>query len=103
MIDYEAAKQIVSKSWIPIVEEEIGAAAVIVDEKSEEYEWGWVIYWRPAEPLRVPGEAARGAYLPFVVDRTNGVSFPVGTSGLYFAVRRLLGPDDPRLERWSEG
>ena len=103
MIDYETARQIVISKWLPHKEEELGWPVVVDDEETEEYEWGWVIYYRPAEPERIPKTVARRGYLPLVVDRSNGLSFPVGTSGLYPAVRKLLGADDPRLERWSEG
>ncbi|HEX4607061.1 MAG TPA: hypothetical protein VH092_02560 [Urbifossiella sp.] len=49
-IDFAEAKRLVGEQWLPIAEERVGTAVRVVDELCVEYEWGWVIHWRPAGP-----------------------------------------------------
>jgi hypothetical protein len=90
MIDFETAKRRIIETWLPICGEDLMTPAVLLDDKTEEHAWGWVFYWAPADPSKVPENEAKWGYHPLLVDRTNGNVHPVGTAGMKIAIAQLL-------------
>jgi hypothetical protein len=94
MIDIDTAKQLITEQWLPACEEDLETPAMLLEDKTEEFEWGWTFYWQPVDPSQVPKDRAKWGYLPILVDRTNGNVCPVGTAGLKVAILHLLSGRD---------
>lgn len=74
--------------WLSIVEEAFHCPARVDESLTQEFEWGWVIFLVPTDPAEC---RSRQMKYRFAYDRTAEVSIPVGTKGLSFAVRELMG------------
>jgi hypothetical protein len=83
------AREIVLEEWLPVCQLESEAPVVLVDEATEEHEWGWVFYVQPS-PGDLPVEDGSHECSAFIVDRETGISLPVSTAGLRVSVARLL-------------
>ena len=94
MIDIETAKQMVMDKWFPAYEEDLETPAMLLENNTEEHEWGWVFYWGPADPAQVPNDRAKWGYLPIIVDRINGNIRQVGGAGIKVAIAKLLWERD---------
>lgn len=108
-IDFAETKRLVGEQWLPIAAERVGTAVAIVDELCVEYEWGWVIHWRPVEPEKGDPRFVNEYHFPFTADRVTGT---VGLSGGTFGIERgivellqwrppeLCGPYPPGRRHW---
>jgi len=90
MIDVSAAKQIIIDTHLPTCKAYVGAPVRIVDEDTEEHEWGWTFYCEVEERYRASSELAKAYYTAFLVDRLTGITLPTSISGIGFAVQRLM-------------
>jgi hypothetical protein len=109
-IDFVEAKRLAAEEDFGYYEEEMGTALAVVDELCEEYEWGWVIRWRPIDPEKRNSRARNKPYFPITVDRVTG---KVGSSGGTHGIKRgiiellqlrppeLCGPYPPGRQRWQ--
>lgn len=109
MIDFATAKRLVGEQWLPIAAKQVGTPVAIVDEFSVEYEWGWVIHWRPVAPEQGDSLFVNEYHFPFTADRVTG---NVGLSGGTFGIERgivellqrrppeLCGPYPPGQHHW---
>ncbi len=109
MIDFAAAKQLVAERWLPIAAKRVRSAVAIVDELCVEYEWGWVIHWRPVEP-KAPEFVNKYPH-PYLADRVTGETGPGGgTLGINRGIVALLqhrppelcGPYPPGRQSWYD-
>jgi hypothetical protein len=90
MIDLETARKMVFDKILVHYEPDLQTPAVILDDKTEEFAWGWIFYWEPKDPDRVPAEEARWGYFPILVNRRTGRIRHVGTAGIKAAIAALL-------------
>jgi len=68
--------------WLLRSEEDLGTPPEIIDDESQEYPWGWVFFWAPADQSKVPPERLEWGFMPIMVNRKTGRAFPVGTVGV---------------------
>lgn len=97
MIDCETAKTIVVERFLAKLEDDLRTPAVLIDEKTEEHDWGWMFYWQPKDLTLVPEEEAKWGYSPIIVDRLTGNFRMVGSVGPKLAIAALLW-DRPKPE-----
>lgn len=98
-IDFAEAKRRVAERWLPIAERRVGTAVHIVDERCVEYDWGWVVHWRPTEPEKGDPRFVNEYHFPFTADRVTGDTWMSGgTFGIERGIVELLQqrPDDLR-------
>ena len=108
-IDFAEAKRLAVEDSFEYYEGDMGTAIAVVDELCDEYEWGWVIKWRPVDPEKRTARAMNIPYFPITVDRVTG---KVGSSGGTYGIERgivellqhrppeLRGPYPPGRQRW---
>jgi hypothetical protein len=97
-IDFAEAKRIVEEQWLPIAERRVGTAVRVVDELCVEYEWGWVVHWRPVEPDKGDPRFVNEYHFPFTVDRvTANTWLSGGTHGIERGIIELLQQRPPEL------
>jgi hypothetical protein len=108
-IDFAEAKRLVGEMWLPIAEQRVGTAVRVVDELCVEYEWGWVIHWRPVEPEKGDPQFVNEYHYPFTADRVTGnTGLSGGTYGIERGIIELLqwrppelcGPYPPGKQGW---
>jgi hypothetical protein len=109
VIDFATAKRLVAEQWLPIAARRVGTAVAVADELCVEYEWGWVVYWRPITPEQGDPRLVNEYHFPFMADRVTG---NVGLSGGTFGIERgivellqcrptdLCGPYPPGQQHW---
>jgi hypothetical protein len=85
LIDFAAAKRLIGEQWLPVAAQRVGTAVAVVDELCVEYEWGWVIHWRPVAPEQGDSRFVNEYHFPFLADRVTGY---VGLSGGTFGIER---------------
>lgn len=90
MLDFDAARNSVVRKWLPALAEDLCTPAVLIEDQTEEHEWGWLFRWKPLDPSAVPPEEASWGFSPIIVDRVTGNAHHVGTVGTRAAVLRLL-------------
>jgi hypothetical protein len=97
-IDFISAKRLIAEQWLPVAEEEVGTAVHIVDELCVEYDWGWVIHWRPIDPKKGDPDSVNRYHWPFTVDCVTGnTGTSGGTRGLRDGIVGLLQQRPPEL------
>jgi hypothetical protein len=97
-IDFAEAKRLVAEKWLPIAEKRVGTAVSVVDELCVEYEWGWVIHWRPVEPEKGDPRFVNEYHFPFTADRVTGNTWlSGGTFGIQRGIIELLQQRPPEL------
>ena len=63
----------------------------IVNEKSVEYEWGWVMHYRPTAPYSNESRRLDEYQFPFLIDRVTGATGSSGgTKGIQYGIVLLL-------------
>lgn len=93
MIDLETAKRMVAEQWLQVVESRLGTAAAVVDKKTIEYEWGWMICMGPLDRRAVRWEERRRSKhhdTCVLVDRETGRQRQVSSSGPRLCIMSLL-------------
>jgi hypothetical protein len=91
VLDFEGAKQGARERWLFAFDNEPGGPQIVLDDKCEEYEWGWMIYYGPSKPEEIPVEDRRPwGPMPLLVDRVTGSIQTVSTSGPNMPIVRLL-------------
>jgi hypothetical protein len=82
----DEARAAVERDWLPLDARAFGGSLRVDDARTAEYEWGWAFVGVPVDPgqcrLPVPEQG-------YAVDRTNGYSVPVVSSGVDGASRLL--------------
>lgn len=97
-INFKEAKRLAAEDSFEYYEEEMGTAIAVVDELCDEYEWGWVIKWRPVDPEKRIARAMNKPYWPIPVDRVTGkVGSFGGTHGIERGIVELLQLRPPEL------
>jgi hypothetical protein len=97
-IDFAEAKRLVGEKWLPMAARRVGTAVAVVDEQCVEYEWGWVIHWRPVEPDKGNPRFVNEYHFPFTADRVTGNTWlSGGTYGIERAIIELLQQRPPEL------
>jgi hypothetical protein len=98
ILSYEDAKHLVLDQWSELWQSELGVGLVVNDHEADEYEWGWMLSYGPADPAAVPADhwLAEGINMA-VVDRMTGRVESVTTSGPNVAIVRLLEGRPPEL------
>jgi hypothetical protein len=85
LIDFATAKRLVGEQWLPIAAQRVGTTVAVVDDLCVEYEWGWVIHWRPTALDEGDPRFVNEYHFPFTADRVTG---NVGLSGGTFGIER---------------
>jgi hypothetical protein len=97
-IDFVEAKRLVGEQWLPVAAERVGTAVAVVDELCAEYEWGWVVHWRPVAPERGDPRFVSEYHFPFTADRVTGNTWlSGGTHGIERGIIELLQRRPPEL------
>jgi hypothetical protein len=92
------AKRLVLDRFSALWESELGVRLVIDDSQTLEYQWGWMLSYRPADPARVPADHWLAAGInTALIDRETGQVESDGTSGPNLAIIRLLEGRPPAL------
>jgi hypothetical protein len=108
-IDFDEAKRRIEEKWLPIAAQRVGTAVAIIDELCVEYDWGWVIYWKPINPELGKPDFVNEYHFPFTVDRVTGnTGLSGGTYGIERGIVELLqwrpphlcGPYPPGRTHW---
>lgn len=98
-IDFTEAKRLAKEDSFAYYEAETGSPIAVVDDLCEQYEWGWIIRWRPIETVASPSCPSPKPFFPIPVDRVTGnVGHSGGTHGIERGIIELLQrrPDDLR-------
>jgi hypothetical protein len=115
MIDIAAARKIVLEMWTAGCVLNLQTDVILLDERTEEYDWGWVFYLHARDPSLIPESRSYMGTYPsgFLVDRVTGITIPAMSSGLVVSVHRLLelreerlaeqGHEQPESERVGSG
>jgi hypothetical protein len=97
-INFTDAKRLVTERWLPLDAKRVGTAVAIADELCLEYEWGWVIYWRPVDPEKGDPRFVNEYHFPYTADRVTGtVELSGGTFGIQRGIVELLQQRPPEL------
>ena len=97
-IDFAEAKRLFGEECRPYCEERVGTAVAVIDEWCVEYEWGWVIHWRPVEPAKGNPRFVNERHFPYTIDRVTGeVGLSGGTHGIERGIIELLQQRPPEL------
>ncbi len=97
-MDFAEARRRVAEKWLPIAAKRIGTAVSVVDELCIEYEWGWVIHWRPVEPDKGDPRFSNEHHFPYTADRVTGNTWlSGGTFGIERGIIELLQQRPPEL------
>lgn len=83
----EDAESRVWSMWRHAADHGLGCQTQVDPGRTEEYEWGWVVY---LSPVRLAECRRLYPYSRFAIERQAGRSYPVGTKGLEHALV-LLG------------
>ena len=86
-MDLNDGLRCVRDTWLTIVEETFECPGHIDEQRTKEFEWGWVICIVPIDDAACHLECK---HYCFVYDRVYGATFPVGTKGLSFAVQYIM-------------
>lgn len=106
VIDYATARQKVVEYQSRLLEHLFGTSAMVLDEKTVEFEWGWMLQCEPVHWDKVPQDhRMRRSCQLMVVDRETGYLRSVGSSGPNSAIIGLLQRRPPELRdhymRWE--
>lgn len=97
-IDFAEAKRLVAEKCLPVAAKRVETAVRVVDELCVEYEWGWVIHWRPVEPAKGDPRFVNEYHFPFTADRVTGnIGLSGGTYGIERGIIELLQQRPPEL------
>ncbi|OWK45789.1 hypothetical protein [Fimbriiglobus ruber] len=101
----EAEREVLAY-WGHACEDDFGGPARVDPDRTEVYDWGWVIYLVPVNPENCPPQG-RKSY-PYAIHNVTGRSIVVGSKALEYAVYELTKvytkPIDwpPGSPRWAE-
>lgn len=98
VINFAIAKRLVAEQWLPVAARRVGTAVAVVDGLCVEYEWGWVVHWRPVNPEFGDSRFVNEYHFPFIADRVTGaVGLSGGTFGIERGIVELLQRRSPEL------
>jgi hypothetical protein len=97
-IDFAEARQRVAQHWLPTAAARVRTPVTVADELCVEYEWGWVVHWRPIEPEKGDPRFVNEYHFPYLADRVTGnTGLSGGTRGIERGIIELLQQRPPEL------